>query len=453
MLTSAQVRDAKPRATRYELTCDAVPGFIIRVLPTGKKVAFARFRDEDGMDRRHRLGLLGPDLTVDEARRQAVLVIAQRRVPAVADAPARAHDRSVGARSRASQAPTDAPAQVEHAPPSDSKPLTLRQFALRFDQEHIDMRVKPGTAKNYRYSLARYVLPALGDRPLAGITTADIQRFHNSLHEIPCAANNARCVLSALFSKALKWGVLTGTNPVADVERFEERSVERFLTPDERRALERVLVAAAQIPLGKKGHIGPDGIAAIRLLVLTGMRRDEIRDLRWEHVDWRRSMLRLADSKTGKRDVVVSDEVMELLGRLAQTKGNPRQGLVVCSRQGNKLYSLGNTWGIVRRLAGIPDVRLHDLRHSVASDAIMNGVPLEVVGKMLGHRNYRTTQRYAHIADQVLREAVNLTSRTIVDAASGKTKPARQKPSSTPTRRGRSVGRHRSSGASRSRNS
>ena len=83
----------------------------------------------------------------------------------------------------------------------------------------------------------------------------------------------------------------------------------------------------------------------------------------------------------------------------------------------------------------------------------MNGVPLEVVGKMLGHRNYRTTQRYAHIADQVLREAVNLTSRTIVDAASGKTKPARQKPSSTPTRRGRSVGRHRSSGASRFRNS
>ena len=77
----------------------------------------------------------------------------------------------------------------------------------------------------------------------------------------------------------------------------------------------------------------------------------------------------------------------------------------------------------------------------------MNGVPLEVVGKMLGHRNYLTTQRYAHIADQVLREAVNLTSKTIVNAARGTTKPARQKPSSTPTKRGRSEGRHRSSGA------
>jgi integrase len=438
MLTSAQVRDAKPRATRYEIACDAMPGFIVRVLPTGKKVAFARFRDDDGKDTRHRLGLLGPGLTVDEARRQAMVIIAQRRVPTVAVAPDREPDRTTKARSRAAKALVDAPLQAEPAPLNSSKALTLRQFALRFDQEHIDMRVKPGTAKNYRYSLARYVLPVLGDRPLASITTADIQRFHNSLHKTPCAANNARCVLSALFSKAIKWGVLTGPNPVADVEQFEERSVERFLTPDERNALERVLVAAERIPLGKKGHIGPDGIAAIRLLILTGMRRDEIRDLRWEHVDWRRSMLRLADSKTGKRDVIVSDEVMDLLGRLAQAKGNPRHGLVVCSRQGNKLYSLGNTWGIVRRLAGIPDVRLHDLRHSVASDAIMNGVPLEVVGKMLGHRNYRTTQRYAHIADQVLRDAVNLTSKTIVDAARGRTKPA-------PTKRGRSVPRHRSS--------
>jgi integrase len=149
-----------------------------------------------------------------------------------------------------------------------------------------------------------------------------------------------------------------------------------------------------------------DGIWAIRLLALTGMRRDEVRDLRWESVDWRQKMLRLPDSKTGKRDVVVSDEVMDLLGTIGQAKGNPRRGLVVCSKTGNKLYSLGATWRMVRQMAGIPDVRLHDLRHSVASDAINERRPLEVVGKMLGHKNYRTTQRYAHIADTALRDAV-----------------------------------------------
>ena len=112
--------------------------------------------------------------------------------------------------------------------------------------------------------------------------------------------------------------------------------------------------------------------------------------------------------------------MIALLGVIGQAKGNPRRGLVVCSRTGNKLHSLGATWRIVRAMANIPDVRLHDLRHSVASDAINNGVPLEVVGKMLGHKNYRTTQRYAHIADTALRDAVNMTSATIVRAGRGK---------------------------------
>ena len=109
--------------------------------------------------------------------------------------------------------------------------------------------------------------------------------------------------------------------------------------------------------------------------MLTGMRRDEVRDLQWEQVAWRQKVLRLPDSKTGKRDVVVSDEVMALLGEIAAARGNPRRGLVVCSKRGKKLYSLDRSWGHARKLAGLPDVRLHDLRHSVASDAIMNGVP------------------------------------------------------------------------------
>jgi integrase len=156
----------------------------------------------------------------------------------------------------------------------------------------------------------------------------------------------------------------------------------------------------------------------VRLLALTGMRRDEVRDLRWEMVDWRQGTLRLPETKTGKRDIVVSDEVMALLGKIGAEKGKPKRGLVVCSSRGKRLWSLCRSWKHARKLAGIPDVRLHDLRHSVASDAIMNGVPLEVVGKMLGHKNYRTTQRYAHIADYVLRDAVNLTSKTIVRAGS-----------------------------------
>jgi len=178
----------------------------------------------------------------------------------------------------------------------------------------------------------------------------------------------------------------------------------------------------------RPGHIGREAIWAVRLLLLTGMRRDEVRDLGWEMVNWRQGTLRLPDTKTGKRDIVVSDEVMTLLGKIAAAKGNPKRGLVVCSKQGKRLWSLCRSWKHARVLAGIPDVRLHDLRHSVASDAIMDGIPLEVVGKMLGHRNYRTTQRYAHIADYALRDAVNRTSKTIVQAGRSGSKSASRRP-------------------------
>ena len=405
MLTSAQVREAKPRKIRYEVTCEAMPGFILRVLPTGKKVFFARYRGPDGKDRRQRLGLLGPGFGVEEARRAAMAILAQREPPTSADEQAPATRTAIAAL------------------PARPKTPTIREFACRFEQEHIDMHLKTETASHFRSSLRRYIVPVLGDRPLDEITTYEVQKLVNNLKTMPCAANYARCVLSCLFTKAIMWvdAMKDRRNPVRDVTRFAERAVERYLNADERQALERVLMTAARTPPGKPGHIGRDGIWAIRLLALTGMRRDEIRDLRWESVDWRQKMLRLPDSKTGKRDVVVSDEVMELLGTIGQAKGNPRRGLVVCSKTGNKLYSLGATWRKVRQLADIPDVRLHDLRHSVASDAINDGVPLEVVGKMLGHKNYRTTQRYAHIADTALREAVNRTSKKIVRVSHGRT--------------------------------
>ncbi len=414
MLTNAQAREAKPRATRYELTCDGLAGFTLRVLPTGKKVFFARYRGSDGKDHRHRLGQMRQGYGVEEARREAMAVLARREVPASVDEPP-----------PAPRTPVVAPVVV---PVVGTKMPTLREFACRFEQDHIDPYLKPQTAKHYKSSLQRFILPALGDRRLDDISTADVQRLHNSLKTTPCAANFARCVLSCLFTKAEEWDVTTRRNPTTRVQRFEERAVERFLSPDEREALENVLLAAGSIPPGRLGHIGRDAVWAIRLLALTGLRRDEIRDLRWEQVDWRQGVLRLPDTKTGKRDVVVSDEVMALLGTIGKEKGNPKRGLVVCSRTGNKLYSLGETWRTVRKNAGISDARLHDLRHSVASDAIMNGVPLEVVGKMLGHKNYRTTQRYAHIADTALRDAVNLTSETIVRAGRGKGNQAKKGP-------------------------
>jgi integrase len=336
MLTNTQAREAKPRSTRYEITCDSLPGFILRVLPTGKRVFFARYRDAAGKDHRHRLGLMGPDFGADEARREAMAILAHRDADASVSEPA------------------PAPKTAAAAPTIGSKSPKIREFACRFEQEHIDMYLKPATARKYRSTLRLYILPALGDRRLDEVSTADVQRLHNSLKTMPCAANYVRCVLSVMYSKAAHWELTTCRNPVTVVKRFKERAVERFLNPDERQALERVLADAEHIPSGQTGHIGREAIWAVRLLILTGMRRDEVRDLRWEMVDWRQGTLHLPESKTGKRDIVVSDEVMELLGKIAAAKGNPKRGLVVCSKQGKRLWSLCRSWKHARRLAGHP---------------------------------------------------------------------------------------------------
>jgi integrase len=134
-------------------------------------------------------------------------------------------------------------------------------------------------------------------------------------------------------------------------------------------------------------------------------------------VDWQHAVFNLPDTKTGQRSVPVSSQVMALLRDIQTHTGTPRTGYVVRSRTGRRLTSLNKTWERIRVLAGIPDVRLHDLRHSFASDALMGGVPLAVIGKILGHRQPTTTQRYAHLSDRVVRDAVEHTSNRIADAS------------------------------------
>ena len=478
MLTNTKAREAKPKAARYEITCEALPGFILRVLPTGKKVFFVRYRDAAGKDHRERLGLMAPGYGVDEARRAAMKVLAHagdadatpeptpRReprgarsepstprvkerpvarttkpaprttepVPHISEPKARTAKRPAS-RVSVPVAVTTEPsprrrrpeltvAAIEPEPEPAPAPLrapvlTLAAFTERFIEEHVNVYLKSETARHYKSSLRNHILPALGSKPLDEITTSDIERLHRSLKHMHSTANYARTVLSVVFAKAELWDVTTRRNPAQRAARFEERAVERFLSPDERKRLEAELAKAASIKPNQPGYIQPDAMWAIRLLALTGMRHSEVCDLKWDQVDWNRGILRLPDSKTGKRDIVVSDAVIALLREIAAAKNQPKRGRVVCSRTGDKLHSLGRTWRRLRELAGMPELRIHDLRHSVASDAIMQGVPLEVVGKMLGHRNYKTTQRYAHIADTALRDAVNLTSKTILQSSRG----------------------------------
>jgi len=221
------------------------------------------------------------------------------------------------------------------------------------------------------------------------------------------AANRVLALVSAICSQAAHWGYRDGQlNPCKGIKRFKERRVDRFLSPDERARLEAVLVASQHVAKGHPNYVCRGSILAVRLLSLTGARCSEITGLTWPMVDLERGFLRLPDSKTGAKVVPLSRQAIALLRELhaARDIGVP---WVCAGARGGRVQNLQRAWLSIRRRARLDDVRLHDLRHSLASDAAATGASLPVIGKMLGHKSVATTQRYAHLVDDVVREAID----------------------------------------------
>ncbi|MBL9100919.1 MAG: tyrosine-type recombinase/integrase [Myxococcales bacterium] len=431
MINAAFVRECKPRAKMYEVTCDALPGFILRVLPTGKKVALVRYRVA-GKDHRERIGLLGPTLTLDEARRRAAIMLANV-----------AAGEGDGATTSATTAGTRAP--VKQVEPARSQIETLRSLAERFIRVHVDARLKSGTAERYRQNIRDVILPykeiedkpkkndetegkptegkptadkpTFGERDFRSIKRSEINALHASLSKTPAAANSVLGTISSLFTWIYEDRELPDLrNPAFGIERFPLKKRERFLTPEERQRVQAVIDAGLKIPAGRKGHLHIAMVWAFDLLGLTGRRRNEIVLLKWEMVNWQHAFLDLPDTKGGQLKIQVSKHVLGLLKYIHDQTGNPRTGYVLRGPKGTRIKSINRSWEKVRAAAGIPDVRLHDLRHSFASDALMCGVPLAVVGAMLGHKHDRTTQRYAHLANDVVREGLEAATDRIIGA-------------------------------------
>jgi hypothetical protein len=187
-----------------------------------------------------------------------------------------------------------------------------------------------------------------------------------------------------------------GSNPCRHVEKYREGRRERFLSQAELGRLGDALREAEQ-------SCSPWVVAAIRLLALTGARRNEILTLQWDHVSEEHGCLMLPDSKTGRKAIRLSPPALALLQSIPRLEGNP---YVICGeRAGRHLVNLEKPWRRIRATAGLNDVRLHDLRHSFASVAASGGQSLVVIGKLLGHSQPATTARYAHLADDPVRAA------------------------------------------------
>jgi integrase len=367
-------------------------GFGLKVSPAGSKVYLVQYRlgGREAPTQRYTIGKHGSPWTPDKAREEA-----ERLLGRVANEVDPTKERK--AKLAAHRADAEAP--------------TLAEFADRYIDEYAKPYKKPRTVEEDERNLRLHIKPTLGKLKLKDITPAHIAKFHATGRDTPTNANRCRALLSHLFKMAEVWGERPpGSNPCRYVEKFGERKRERFLSADELTRLADSLGHA-------EGKEPPSAIAAIRLLILTGCRLSEILSLRWEWIDFERGCLMLPDSKTGAKTVPLGAPALGTLAELPRQEGSPY--VLPAERGDGHFVGIQRPWQRVRGAAGLDDVRIHDLRHSFASIAVSGGDSLYLVGKVLGHRQSRTTERYAHLKDDPLRAVANRTSERIAAIMQG----------------------------------
>ena len=370
-LTDTVITRLRPREREYTVWDGRLPGLGVRVRPSGGRSWIFLLKTGGGT----RKISLGPTAlkTVEQVRRECHVLSA---------APGNERD----------------PEETAHTVPS------FRDFvAGAWKTAHFD-RYKPSTRRAVRYVLAGQLLPAFGSRPLDRISQAQIRRWFDTFSQTaPAGANRALDILRQILNFAIACGHIDA-NPARGVKRNRRQPLTRFLSREEIGRLHGVLDKQSGKSRTQQADI-------IRLLLLTGCRRSEIVQLRRSEV--RDDMLTLADSKTGPRNVPLNAGARRILERQPQC-GSPF--VFPSPRDPARPRGLNlSLWYRVRREAGIEDVRLHDLRHTVASHAVMNGVPVPVVSRLLGHSNVRMTLRYAHLGDREIEAAAESIGQSIAD--------------------------------------
>ena len=339
-------------------------GFGVRVYPNGTKVYVVQTR-AGGKSKRIAVGRHGV-ISPDQARRKAAQMIA---------------------RIKAGEDPN---------PEATKKPSgpTVAELAERYLVEHVQVRCKPRTVEAGRWLVKKFVLPDLGDMAIDEVEREHISDLHHKHRNTPYQANRILEVVRKMFNLAEAWGLRKdGSNPCRHVQKYKEKKRERFLTDDEFHKLGQVLNE-----IEAEGPEIRSAVTAIRLLMLTGCRLNEVQTLRWEDVDLEAAELRLRDGKTGARMVPLSATAVSVLSVLPRPDDNP--WVIVGKKPGAHLTDLQHPWRRIRARAGLEDVRIHDLRHSFASRALALGESLPMIGKLLGHTQVQTTPRYAHLANE-----------------------------------------------------
>ena len=374
-LTPRLARQSQPQAKDTILFDRTLPGFGLRIHPSGRKVWIVQARIE-GRSRRVVIARHG-EMELAEARRRA---------------------RDMLGRIRAGENPADDIRREKETP-------TLREFADEY-LRRCEPHWKPSGRKTVRNYVKSRILPTFGKMPLDRIGPEDVAAwFDAASKDRPGAANRAFEILRSMMFRAEEWGLRArGANPCLGIRKNPRNNVARFLDVDELARLGRALDA--------REARWPEAVAANRLLALTGCRRSEVLNLRWRDIG--ADAINLPDSKTGPRAVPLGKAARAHIDTLPGAR-DPDAFLFPRYADGRGAYSLVSCWRSVCADAGLGRLRLHDLPHTTAGQAVMSGENLPLVGKLLGHRRHRTTAGYAHLADRHLVEAAERIGAIIIE--------------------------------------
>ena len=377
-LTKRLVDAAKPDGRDYFLWDDDLPGFGLRVFASGRKSWLIQYR----VGRAVRRFTLGPHgaFTPEEARTRAAKMLQSIRDGA------------------------DPQAEKQQRLKAETV-AELAELYLGPDGRAARPMKKESSWTQDESCLHRHILPLLGKKIARTLTKEEIERFQADVAAGKTARDEktgfrGRAIVKGgkgvaarslgTLSAMLEYGVtrkVLPINPAKGVTLYKGEKKERPLAPSEVSTLAYGLAILEEL-----GMVSSTMGAAIKLLLLTGARKNEITSLKWDYVNLERGCLALPDSKTGAKAIPLPAAAARIIAELPRTS----EWVLPSSRSDGPIIGLQKAWEAVREWCGIDGVRIHDLRHSFATFAVSDGASLYLVGKALGHAQSRTTERYAH---------------------------------------------------------
>jgi integrase len=372
---------------------DKLAGFGVRVMPSGRRSYFVRYRNKYGCSRWFTIGEHGK-LTADAARGMARRILLTVAVDG--------RDPS-GEREAFRAAPT------------------VNDLLDRYIAEHVEQRNRPATRASFKAIVERNIRPELGRLKVGAVTRQDMHRFHSARSGTPRQANLMLAVCSKAFSLAELWEMRPeGSNPCSKIERYRENQRERFLSAEELGRLGATLRQAEIV--GLPWRVGPESrhpvrpearrtlyrrviTATIELLLFTGCRLSEVLNLQWERVDFAAGTIVLSETKSGRPQwVAMNGAARQVLKELEAAKTS--QWVLpspVDAKHPLSTAGIQAAWQKIRTAAQLEDVRLHDLRHTVGTYAGQSGANSFLVRDLLRHKNLAMTGRYVNRADEPVR--------------------------------------------------